>query len=220
MSDGSFSMKAPADALGGIGRFCCRAYTRLMLNDPLEAIPWIAIKISDKNHAGKQWNCSAELSQFDLQETFAGMSDTFFKAEKSLEISGIARYRIDKQPVKNGSVMAYQRSNQKVYTTTTDQHGHFCIPVDDFFTGEEFYLQAYDKHGKDYPCLFQLDEPYIPPVTHQGRKSAEETSETSEENNSRGGLHEMNVLPEYSCDQQSALIYRFQQVPDEYTFVS
>ena len=195
MPDGSFSLRVPANALGGVGRFYCRAYTRLMLNDPLEAIPLITILISDESTTQSRWNCSADLSQFDLQEAFQGNSDTVFKAEKSLEISGIARYRIDKRPVKNGSVMAYQRSNQKVYTASTDRYGHFCIPVDDFFTGEEFYLQAYDKRDNEYPCDFNLDEPFIPPFHHQETdvESADETS--AQMGIQRGGIHQTNMLP-------------------------
>lgn len=194
-TDGSFSMRVPVEAVGDLGNFDFRAYTRLMLNYPSEFLPLLNVLISDEKLKPSGWNCSADLSLFDLQEAFPGNSDTVFKAEKSLEISGIARYRIDKRPVKNGSVMAYQRSNQKVYTASTDRYGHFCIPVDDFFTGEEFYLQAYDKRDNEYPCDFDLDEPFIPPFHHQETdvESADETS--AQMGIQRGGIHQTNMLP-------------------------
>ena len=188
-------MRVPADVAGGFGTYFFRAYTRQMLNYPSETLPLLDARISDEKPLASGWNCSAELSRFNLQDSIKGPLKTNYTPEKTLAISGIALFRIDKRPVKNGSVMAYQRSNHKVYTAPTDQYGHFIIPVDDYFTGEEFYLQAYDKRDNEYPCDFDLDEPFIPPF-HRKETDVESADETSAQMGiQRGGIHQTNMLP-------------------------
>jgi hypothetical protein len=174
-----------------------------MLNQPAESLPRIAVRIHGESAetAATGWNCSEDLNKFNLQEATHGFIKSDFTAETHLEITGVAMYRVDKRPVKNGSVMAYQRSNQQVYTADTDKNGHFRIPVDDFFTGEEFYLQAYDKKGKDYPCTFTLDEEPIPlfssaSVAAEKPMGTEFSKEKSEKEKPKGGLFQVNVLPE------------------------
>jgi hypothetical protein len=187
----------PAHAIGRSGRCLLRAYTRLMLNYPAATLPQIAISINAADEASPGgWNCSAELSKFDLQAPIDGMPSGNYTAETQLAVTGTASYRVDGRPVRNGSVMAFQRSNQQVYTADTDSEGRFTIPVDDYFTGEEFYLQAYDKNGKDYACTFQLDDDRIPPLSREKEHVAEEDMVTTDNRQVRQGLHQVNVLPE------------------------
>lgn len=196
LPDGSFHMRMPANAIGRTGQCLLRAYTRLMLNYPT-TLPQISVNINTTgNVTTSGWNCSEELSTFNLQTPIEGSAINDYKAETQLMITGIAKYRADNRPVRNGSVMAYQRSNQQVYTAHTDHEGRFCISVDDYFTGEEFYLQAYDKNGKDYACTFQLDDDRIPPLSREKEHVAEEDMVTTDNRQVRQGLHQVNVLPE------------------------
>lgn len=195
--DGSFHMRMPAHAIGRSGRCLLRAYTRLMLNYPAATLPQIAISINAADEASPGgWNCSAELSKFDLQAPIDGMPSGDYTAETQLAVTGTASYRVDGRPVRNGSVMAFQRSNQQVYTADTDSEGRFTIPVDDYFTGEEFYLQAYDKKGKDYPCTFTLDEDPIPPLPAATATTGMAESRAPAADFKQGGLFQVNVLPE------------------------
>ena len=207
--DGSFHLRMPAYAIGRTGRCLLRANTRLMLNYPAATLPCITVNIIAANAASPEattggWNCSEDLTKFDLRVPVdnkatrdeAWRTGKAFKAETQLAITGTATYRVDGRPVRNGSVMAWQRSNQQVYTAGTDRDGHFSIPVDDYFNGEEFYLQAYDKKGKDYACNFELDEDVIPPLFHDGRLSPISPEEVTNANARKGGLFQVNVLPE------------------------
>lgn len=196
--DGSFQIAVPADAIGCYGLFFVRAFTRQMLNYPAEMLPFISMGIEANVIDSRTcYNCSEELDSFNLHKPAAFVKSSTYSPEQCMTISGIAKYRIDKRPIKNGSVLAFQRSTQQVYTGETDETGHFCIPVEDFFTGEEFYLQAYDKKGREYACMFELDEEPIPQFHHLSAVEEKDMTETAMPIYSkRHGLRQINTLPE------------------------
>ena len=196
--DGSFQIAIPAGAIGRYGLFFVRAYTRQMLNYPAEMLPFISIGVEANVLDSRTcYNCSEELDSFNLHKPAAFVKSSTYTPEQYMTISGIAKYRIDKHPIKNGSVLAFQRSTQQVYTGETDETGHFCIPVEDFFTGEEFYLQAYDKKGREYACMFELDEEPIPLFHHLPAVEENDMTETAMPVYSKQhGLGQINTLPE------------------------
>ena len=162
--NGYFRTTIPCQALWKTGLFQIRAYTRVMCNYSPETFPRIGFSVSGKPIASQKqyhWTCSDTLNAGTERPAML-QSDTLFQPEKALEIRGKAVYWRGRHPVKRGHVIAYQRSTMKVYETTTDEKGRFCFEVDDYESGEEFYLQASDKKEKVYRCDFTIDNDYVP----------------------------------------------------------
>lgn len=163
----------------------------------------------------RAWLCSATFCRINLKAAQEGKLTLPYAPETQLTLSGRATYRDGGRPVKDGSVMAYQKSNNAVFTSQTDEMGNFRIPVDDYNDGEEFYLQAYDKKGKAYYCRYEMTEDAPPPLARQQSDFASEAYGGDEAQLNRPGLHGVNRLPEVSVtakrrmyDQEEKLFYK------------
>lgn len=163
----------------------------------------------------RAWLCSATFCRINLKAAREGKLTLPYAPETQLALSGRATYRDGGRPVRNGSVMAYQKSNNAVFTSQTDEMGNFRIPVDDYSDGEEFYLQAYDKKGKAYYCRYEMTEDAPPPLARQQSDLASEAYGGDEAQLNRPGLHGVNRLPEVSVtakrrmyDQEEKLFYK------------
>ncbi len=201
--DGAFVFNFPTDAIMKKGMMTMRAYTRWMKNLPSESFPSIpfSIEMSQRTSSNTSfnWQCSSD----DIESLFHDVSlpekiDTAYIPEKELEISGKAVYFDGHNVVKNGSVLIFQKSNNNVYTGLTDSEGHFCIAVEDFSSDEEFYFQAYDQKGREYHCIFYLDEESIPPFKMSKENEYESRNEDRKTNNTINnfGFDKVNALPQ------------------------
>lgn len=169
-NNGGFLTTIPCHALWKTGPFLMRAYTRTMCNYAPETFPIICFTVSDKGNpslTNKQWLCSEPLTIGHHQLERIQNNITLLP-ETGLEIRGRAVFWDGRHPVKEGHVLAYQRSTMQIYEADTDKNGYFCLHVEDYLTGEEFYLQATDNKGKIYRCDFSIDNDFFPmlPLSH------------------------------------------------------
>ena len=115
------------------------------------------------------WLATARFKRFNLKDVIE--KDTMMYThlpEMALAFSG----KIDKRnghPMKDGSLVGYQTSNDQVYNTElTGDSARFLLPVDDFMDGEEFFLQAITAKGKPDFAEYRVDEEIYPAL--QGHK--------------------------------------------------
>lgn len=125
-------------------------------------------------------------------------------AEDVMLLSGTA-WEKENHPLKAETIIGAQNTkDQLYYSGTTDEKGHFIIPVDNYSSGTPFVLSAQDVKGKKLDCTFTLDKETYPkasipfPVFRQTR------------------LH-TDILPEdasirYSEDENREKVYHIDNV--------
>lgn len=86
-------------------------------------------------------------------------------AEDVMLLSGTA-WEKENHPLKAGTIIGAQNTkDQLYYSGTTDEKGHFIIPVDNYSNGTPFVLSAQDVKGKKQNCTFTLDKETYPKVS-------------------------------------------------------
>lgn len=86
-------------------------------------------------------------------------------AEDVMLLSGTA-WGEDNHPLKTGTIIGAQNTkDQLYYSGTTDEKGHFIIPVDNYSNGTPFVLSAQETKGKKQNCTFTLDKETYPKVS-------------------------------------------------------
>lgn len=86
-------------------------------------------------------------------------------AEDVMLLAGTA-WEKENHPLKTGTIIGAQNTkDQLYYSGTTDEKGHFIIPVDNYSNGTPFVLSAQDTKGKKQNCTFTLDKETYPKVS-------------------------------------------------------
>lgn len=86
-------------------------------------------------------------------------------AEDVMLLSGTAWEKAN-HPLKAGTIISTQNTkDQLYYSGTTDEKGHFIIPVDNYSNDTPFILSAQDTKGKPENCIFTLDKETYPKVS-------------------------------------------------------
>lgn len=151
----------------------------------------------DKNDI-QAWLYAAKFNQFSVKQVLNEGFKYKYKPEVQLELKGRVQKKTSNWPIKNGTIIAFRRSDGKTYESSTNSRGEFCIPVDDFFNDETFFIQAYDKNGKTelYDYVFTNDT--LPRFHHKRTLLTNHGITTSKKNKNRENFTftGINELPE------------------------
>lgn len=115
------------------------------------------------------WANTARFKRFLLKDVV--VKDTAFYQylpEQLMEFSGWIEAKT-RRPMKNGTLVAYHTKKDFVYDVPLDEDGKFRMAVDDFYEGEEFFLQALTSKGKPDYANIHLDNETFPPLKNWGR---------------------------------------------------
>lgn len=108
------------------------------------------------------WLFTARFALFPMNKLLKPHS---YFAEDVMLLSGTA-WEKENHPLKTGTIIGAQNTkDQLYYSGTTDEKGHFIIPVDNYSSGTPFVLSAQDVKGKKQDCTFTLDKETYPKVS-------------------------------------------------------
>ncbi|MCF0178882.1 MAG: hypothetical protein HUJ97_01370 [Bacteroidales bacterium] len=110
------------------------------------------------------WLCSASFNRFDIAKTLDKGFSYKYKPETYNKIQGTV-YGEDKNwKLKEGSIVAFQRSNGETFSAEMNNDGTFLLPIGDYPDKEEFFITAYDEKGKTYSFIYEIADDTIPAI--------------------------------------------------------
>ena len=103
------------------------------------------------------WLCSARFSRFDVKKVLKEGWQAKNQPEVAPLIRGTVKGGGRQWALKEGTVVAYQRSTADAFSTEVNRDGTFVLPVGAYPDGDDFFIEAFDKKGKagiyDYDFL-------------------------------------------------------------------
>lgn len=118
------------------------------------------------------WLSTARLARLNLKEAVTkGKSIYEYMPEMVITLSGTALMQ-NWHPYKNGRIIAYRTDNNCVYDTIVQKDGRFCIPVDNFEEGTDFFVQYISKREKPVKAELRFDDDVFPAPSAGGKKWA------------------------------------------------
>lgn len=146
------------------------------------------------------WLYSAHFKRLELAETLKNGFNLKYQPEQSIVFKGRIIDKEYKWKIKNGTIMAYQRSNQNTSTADVDGNAYFELAVGDFPDEDDFYLQAYDSNGKDGVYSYEILNDTLPSLINWNRvgryDSRLETNSQNPTQNAHFSFTGINKLPE------------------------
>lgn len=151
-------------------------------------------KAQENTTDARAWLCSARFVRFD--PATIRRRETVFPYTEETELVLAGTVTDGRRPIKNGTVVAFQKGENKAYSGPTDDQGRFRIAVDDFGPEAEFFLQGYRKDGDTAPYEFRMDTPRYPEWHRPKTQYASERVETIIVDTASFGLRRVNRLGE------------------------
>ena len=158
-------------------------------------------KAQENTTDARAWLCSARFVRFDPAAIWR--RETVFPYTEETELALARTVSDGRRPIKNGTVVAFQKGENKAYSGPTDDQGHFRIAVDDFGPEAEFFLQGYRKDGDTAPYEFRMDTPRYPEWHRPKTQYASERVETIIADTASFGLRRVNRLGEVQVNAKN-----------------
>ena len=155
------------------------------------------------------WLSTARLARLNLKDAIAkGTSIYENLPEMVMTLSGVALMQ-NWHPYTNGRILAYRTDNNSVYDTIVEKDGRFCIPVDNFEEGTDFFVQYLSKREKPIKAEFRFDDDVFPAPSAGGKKwvyahkyAMSEASIGSFDNLEKFNLPEITVKARINVDKR------------------
>ena len=110
------------------------------------------------------WLNTATFKRFSLCDAIARDTAMYVcMPETNMTMTGSVSTE-NRATFRNGTLVAYNTSNNFVYDAPIGRDGHFRIAVDDFDNGTTFFLQATDKYEKPAQSEIVIDDTTYPSV--------------------------------------------------------
>lgn len=154
--------------------------------------------MGDKNMRAadlQAWLNTATFKRFSLPDAIAKDTAMYmYMPETNMTMSGCVstEYRAT---FRNGTLLAYNTSNNHVYDAYIGRDGRFRIAVDDFDDGTTFFLQAIDKYERPEHSVIAIDDATYPSVAAH-RKYRLQNSDFVESETIVSGTMKGRVLPD------------------------
>lgn len=116
-----------------------------------------------------RWLITRRWKRFPLSDVLQAKLTYRFPPEKSLLLRGRVETEL-RNSLKGGKLIAINADNGYTYEGDIDAKGRFQIAVDDFYEGQTFFLQAYDRKGKSYAYKVIPDPETYPSVDNRLKK--------------------------------------------------
>lgn len=124
---------------------------------------------SERNRNLHAWLSTATFKRFTLKDAVAKGTDIYtYTPEEVLAFTGWIEKKT-LRPMANGQLVAYHTENDFVYDVNLDEEGRFRIAVDDFWDGEQFFLQAITPKGKPDFANYHVDDESFPTLANSRR---------------------------------------------------
>lgn len=114
------------------------------------------------------WLSTACLARVTLKKAVEDINIYSHLPEMVMTLSGTV-YNENLHPYKNGRVVVYRTDNNCVYDTIVGDDGKFCLAVDDFPEGTEFFVQYITKNEKLVKADIHFDDYTYPAVDKRER---------------------------------------------------
>lgn len=116
-----------------------------------------------------RWLITRRWKRFSLLDVLQAKLTYRFLPEKCLLLQGRVETELG-NPLKGGKLIAMNADNGYTYEGGIDAKGRFQVAVDDFYEGQTFFLQAYDRKGKSYAYKVIPDPETYPGVDNRLKK--------------------------------------------------
>ena len=141
------------------------------------------------------WLSTATFKRFNISDAVAGSDKVYrYMPETVMSFSGWVENDM-KRPMKRGTLVAYNMSNDFVYDAPIDSVGHFVIGVDNFADKDQFFLQAVTAKGKPVFATVHIDDDTYPPVVIPNRLVLEKSHYMSDTEVEVDGSVQRHQLP-------------------------
>ena len=145
------------------------------------------------------WLYSARFKRINVPEAL-DMGITYTKdKEVVMEMQGYAKTKRGKK-LRNGSLVAFRESDQKVYDVQLNEQGQFNMPLNDFGTDETFFIQAYNRKGKAGIYEYEFYNDTLPGMYNWNKVNRKDRDNVTVEIGDMAiksfGVNQMNYLPE------------------------
>jgi len=145
------------------------------------------------------WLYSARFKRINVPEALdMGILYTKDK-EVVMEMQGFAKTKRGKK-LRNGSLVAFRESDQKVYDVQLNEQGQFNMPLNDFGADEKFFVQAYNRKGKAGTYEYEFYNDTLPGMYNWNRVNRKDREQVTVEIGDMAmknfGVNKMNYLPE------------------------
>lgn len=155
---------------------------------------------TENNKDLQAWVYSTSIKAINIKKVLHEGFEYKIKPEKTLSIKGKVKYKDQPWALKNGNVVIYRTSDAQVYEGQLNEDGEFEIPVDDYFTTDTFFIEAFDKHGKaaqyDYEFINDTIPSFICLKNQLKRQKLHKSSNTKNTNEIVFSFDETQILPE------------------------
>ena len=136
------------------------------LSDYVSPLPFPAGMYSgdaaERNRDLHAWLSTATFKRFALKDVVTkGTGIYTYLPEDVMSFTGWIEKKT-LRPMANGQLVAYHTENDFVYDVNLDEEGRFRIAVDDFWDGEQFFLQAVTPKGKPDFANYHVDDETFP----------------------------------------------------------
>lgn len=118
--------------------------------------------------SGARQSGTIRLARVTLKKAVEGINIYSHLPEMVMTLSGTV-YNENLHPYKNGRVVVYRTDNNCVYDTIVGDDGKFCLAVDDFPEGTEFFVQYITKNEKLVKADIHFDDYTYPAVDKRER---------------------------------------------------
>lgn len=145
------------------------------------------------------WLYSARFKRINVPEALdMGILYTKDK-EVVMKMQGFAKTKRGKK-LRNGSLVAFRESDQKVYDVQLNEQGQFNMPLNDFGADEKFFVQAYNRKGKAGTYEYEFYNDTLPGMYNWNRVNRKDREQVTVEIGDMAmknfGVNKMNYLPE------------------------
>lgn len=135
------------------------------------------------------WLLSASFQRLDIAKAMSEGWKMKYQPEVTNTIKGIVWGKGKNWKLKEGNIVAYQRSNAETFSAEMRKDGTFSLPIGDYPKGDSFFVSAHDKKGKSDQYEYEFYGDTIPMVNNYRKELLDNTVSVA---STSGGKHQFN----------------------------
>ncbi len=110
------------------------------------------------------WLLSASFQRLDIAKAMSEGWKMKYQPEVTNAIKGMVWGKGKNWKLKEGNIVAYQRSNAETFSAEIQKDGTFFLPIGDYPKGDNFFVSAHDKKNKSNQYEYEFYGDTIPTV--------------------------------------------------------
>lgn len=110
------------------------------------------------------WLLSATFQRLDIANAMSEGWKMKYQPEVTNAIKGMVWGKGKNWKLKEGNIVAYQRSNAETFSAEMRKDGTFSLPIGDYPKGDSFFVSAHDKKNKSDQYEYEFYGDTIPTV--------------------------------------------------------